>query len=163
MTSVGTTYRPWRTRPTKPNRYPQKPERPEDRPQRPHKPHKHHTTSTSTTTTTTTTATTTTTTTTTTSVTTATTSVRTPYTQRPRYRGTSSPPPKNDKPDKCDTSYDAISIIRREIFVFKGRVSCPIEIPNVSSIRNDFQECFHSLEIQSRERNIGITPLLKEI
>lgn len=24
-------------------------------------------------------------------------------------------------PDKCDTSYDAISIIRREIFVFKGR------------------------------------------
>ncbi|XP_060814551.1 matrix metalloproteinase-2 isoform X2 [Bombus pascuorum] len=133
-TSVGTTYRPWRTRPTRPNhypnddrprrpdRYPQKPdyrterpERPEDRPQRPHKPHKHHTTTTSTTTTTTTT-----TSTTTTSTTTTTTTVRTPYTQRPRHRWTT-PTPKNDKPDKCDTSYDAISIIRREIFVFKGR------------------------------------------
>lgn len=48
--------------------------------------------------------------------------MRTPYTQRPRHRYTP-PAPRNDKPDKCDTSYDAISIIRREIFVFKGRVS----------------------------------------
>ncbi|XP_043260687.1 matrix metalloproteinase-2 isoform X1 [Colletes gigas] len=109
-TSVGTTYRPWRTRPTRPNhypnddrprrpdRYPQKPdyrtERPDDRPQRPHKPHRHHTTSTTTT-------------------------MRTTNTQRPRHRWT--PTPRSDVPDKCDTSYDAISIIRREIFVFKGR------------------------------------------
>ncbi|XP_076175722.1 matrix metalloproteinase-2-like isoform X3 [Ptiloglossa arizonensis] len=120
-TSVGTTYRPWRTRPTRPNhypnddrprrpyRYPQKPdyrtERPEDRPQRPHKPHRHHTTSTTTTTAITTT--------------TTTTMRTTTNTQRPRYRWT--PIPRADVPDKCDTSYDAISIIRREIFVFKGR------------------------------------------
>ncbi|XP_076282359.1 matrix metalloproteinase 2 isoform X3 [Lasioglossum baleicum] len=112
-TSVATTYRPWRTRPTKPNhypsddrprrpdRYPQKPdyrtERPEDRPQRPHKPHRHHTTTTTTTTTMRTTT----------------------STQRPRYRWT--PTPRDDVPDKCDTSYDAITIIRRETFVFKGR------------------------------------------
>ncbi|KOC64600.1 Matrix metalloproteinase-24 [Habropoda laboriosa] len=119
-TSISTTYRPWKTRPTRPNhypnddrprrpyQYPQKPdyrtERPEDRPQRPHKPHRHHTTFPPTTTTTTTT----------------TTTMRTPYTQRPRHRWTPSTP-KNDIPDKCDTSYDAISIIRREIFIFKGR------------------------------------------
>ncbi|CAK9820460.1 Matrix metalloproteinase-24 [Anthophora plagiata] len=114
-TSISTTYRPWKTRPTRPNHYPkddrprrpdhypQKPdyrtERPEERPQRPHKPHRHHTTFLPTTTTTTT--------------------MRT-YTQRPRHRWTPSTP-KNDIPDKCDTSYDAISIIRREIFIFKGR------------------------------------------
>nr|XP_033330394.1 matrix metalloproteinase-2 isoform X2 [Megalopta genalis] len=122
-TSVGTTYRPWRTRPTRPNhypnddrprrpdhRYPQKPdyrtERPEDRPQRPHKPHRHHTTTTTAGTTAGTT-------------TAGTTARTTTYTQRPRHRWT--PTPRDDVPDKCDTSYDAISIIRRETFVFKGR------------------------------------------
>ena len=33
------------------------------------------------------------------------------------------PPRKPGKPDTCDTSYDAISVIRREVFIFKGRVS----------------------------------------
>jgi hypothetical protein len=33
------------------------------------------------------------------------------------------PPKKPGKPDTCDTSYDAISVIRTEVFVFKGRVS----------------------------------------
>ncbi|KAF7988985.1 hypothetical protein HCN44_007295 [Aphidius gifuensis] len=33
---------------------------------------------------------------------------------------TSRPLPADDIPDKCDTSYDAITIIRREVYVFKG-------------------------------------------
>ncbi|XP_034189072.2 matrix metalloproteinase-2 [Osmia lignaria lignaria] len=105
MTSVGTTYRPWRTRPTRPNHYPneEQPRRPNHYPQkpdyrterpeeRPSRPHKPHRHHTTTTTTT---------------------------TMRPRHRWTQ--PPRIDVPDKCDTSYDAISIIRTEIFVFKGR------------------------------------------
>ena len=33
------------------------------------------------------------------------------------------PPHGGRKPSTCDTSYDAISIIRRELFIFKDRVS----------------------------------------
>jgi len=100
-TTTTTTYRPWRTRPTRPNHYPDdgRPRQPGRYPQkpdnRPHKPHRHHTTWTTTTTT-----------------------IRS--TPRYRHRWT---PLRDDVPDKCDTSYDAISIIRREVFVFKGRVS----------------------------------------
>jgi hypothetical protein len=36
---------------------------------------------------------------------------------------TKKPHRKSGKPDTCDTSYDAISVIRREVFIFKGRVS----------------------------------------
>nr|XP_045617604.1 matrix metalloproteinase-2-like [Procambarus clarkii] len=31
------------------------------------------------------------------------------------------PPKTTEKPDTCDTSYDAISVIRREIYIFKGK------------------------------------------
>lgn len=92
-----TTYRPWRTRPTRPNHYPD-----EDRPRQPgrypHKPHRHHTTW-------------------------STTTTRTTMRPTPRFRHRWTPPQRDDVPDKCDTSYDAISIIRREVFIFKGRVS----------------------------------------
>lgn len=30
------------------------------------------------------------------------------------------PPKTTDKPDTCDTDYDAVSVIRREIYIFKG-------------------------------------------
>ncbi|XP_034941519.1 matrix metalloproteinase-2 isoform X2 [Chelonus insularis] len=107
------TRKPWRTRPTRPNTYPDERERQGYRPQghypykpdyrtemperpvwpeRPRKPHRHHPTTTTT---------------------------IIPPTQRPRYRWT--PRPKDNAPDKCDTTYDAISIIRREVFIFKGR------------------------------------------
>ncbi|XP_033231708.1 matrix metalloproteinase-2 [Belonocnema kinseyi] len=128
-----TTYRPWKTRPTwshypnyypdddrpgrPPDRYPhyrtEKPdyrprdgypikpdyrtERPDYKPLPPKNPHVHHHTTSTTTTTTTTTST----------------------THRPRHRWT--PQVNEDIPDKCDTSYDAISIIRREVYIFKGR------------------------------------------
>lgn len=138
-----TTYRPWKTRPTwshYPNYYPheERPRRPQDRypdyrnegpdyrprdrpikpdyrterpeyrPATPRKSHVHHhtrPTSTSTTTTTTTTTSTTT-------------------THRPRHHWT--PQVADDIPHKCDTSYDAISVIRREVFIFKGRVCITI-------------------------------------
>ncbi|XP_011164510.2 matrix metalloproteinase-2 isoform X2 [Solenopsis invicta] len=105
-TTTTTTYRPWRPRPTRPNHYPDegRPRQPGRYPQkpdyRPHKPHRHHTTSWSTTTTTTTTTT---------------------MRPTPRIRHRWTPPQRDDVPNKCDTSYDAISIIRREVFVFKGR------------------------------------------
>ncbi|XP_011864181.1 PREDICTED: matrix metalloproteinase-14-like isoform X2 [Vollenhovia emeryi] len=106
-TTTTTTYRPWRTRPpTRPNHYPDdgRPRQPGRYPQkpdyRPHKPHRHHTTWSTTTTTTTTTTT---------------------MRSTPRFRHRWTPPQRDDVPDKCDTSYDAISIIRREVFVFKGR------------------------------------------
>lgn len=38
-------------------------------------------------------------------------------------RAPTKPPRKPGKPETCDTSYDAISVIRREVFIFKGRVS----------------------------------------
>ena len=31
-------------------------------------------------------------------------------------------PDDSSPPDTCDTSYDAISVIRREIYIFKGKV-----------------------------------------
>ena len=42
-----------------------------------------------------------------------------PVTKKPIHP--TKPPAPDDKPVTCDTSYDAISIIRRELFVFKGR------------------------------------------
>ncbi|XP_018397983.1 PREDICTED: matrix metalloproteinase-2-like [Cyphomyrmex costatus] len=104
-TTSTTTYRPWRTRPTRPNHYPDdgRPRQPGRYPQKPdywpHKPHRHHTTWSTTTTTTTTTT----------------------MRPTPRFRHRWTPPQRDDVPDKCDTSYDAISIIRREVFIFKGR------------------------------------------
>ncbi|XP_014488662.1 PREDICTED: matrix metalloproteinase-2 [Dinoponera quadriceps] len=100
-TFVPTTSRPWRTRPpTRPNHYPDdgRPRPPLGRyPQkpdyRPRKPHRHHTTTMTTTT----------------------------MRPTPRFRHRWTPLQRDDVPDKCDTSYDAISIIRREVFVFKGR------------------------------------------
>lgn len=41
----------------------------------------------------------------------------------PPEKPTKKPHGKAGKPDTCDTSYDAISVIRREVFIFKGRVS----------------------------------------
>lgn len=104
-TTTASTYRPWRTRPTRPNHYPDdgRPRQPGRYPQkpeyRPHKPHRHHPTWSTTTTT---------------------------MRPTPRFRHRWTPPQRDDVPDKCDTSYDAISIIRREVFIFKGRVSVTI-------------------------------------
>ncbi|ROT77490.1 hypothetical protein C7M84_003858 [Penaeus vannamei] len=42
----------------------------------------------------------------------------------PRRRDPKKPilPPKNtEKPDTCDTDYDALSVIRREVYIFKGK------------------------------------------
>ncbi|XP_032683926.1 matrix metalloproteinase-2 isoform X1 [Odontomachus brunneus] len=101
-TSTPSTYRPWRTRPTRPNHYPDDsrprqppsryPQKPDYRPRKPQ--HRHHTV-----------------------MTTSTTTMR----PTPRFRHRWTPQQRDDVPDKCDTSYDAISIIRREIFIFKGR------------------------------------------
>lgn len=53
------------------------------------------------------------------------------YTERPRITNSldNSPtrgpqrPSSSDKPDQCDTEYDAISIIRGQLFIFKDKVS----------------------------------------
>ncbi|KAG8236649.1 hypothetical protein J437_LFUL016988 [Ladona fulva] len=45
-----------------------------------------------------------------------------PRPDRPHPRPERPQPPKEyDKPNTCDTSYDAISLIRGELFIFKGR------------------------------------------
>jgi hypothetical protein len=49
--------------------------------------------------------------------------ITTTTTPRPRIRPTNAPPPTTTsapKPDKCNTSYDAIAIIRNELMIFKG-------------------------------------------
>lgn len=39
--------------------------------------------------------------------------------------------PNKSPPKTCDTSYDAIEVIRREVFIFKDTVSCTLyEIVN---------------------------------
>ncbi|OXU31482.1 hypothetical protein TSAR_017006 [Trichomalopsis sarcophagae] len=115
-TSTTTTERPWRTRPRepmnhppdrrdhpyRPNHYPEERTRPPYYPPRPEwpvtprRPHRHHTPPT---------------------VGTTSTPYTTSTTPSSRYR----PPVKKDLPDKCDTDYDAISLIRRELFIFKGK------------------------------------------
>lgn len=49
------------------------------------------------------------------------------YPEKPIYRHHSEhrpthPPKRDDKPETCNTSYDAITIIRGELFIFKDRV-----------------------------------------
>lgn len=47
-----------------------------------------------------------------------------PPTERPTKETPKKPilPPKNtEKPDTCDTDYDALSVIRREVYIFKGK------------------------------------------
>ncbi|XP_038210086.1 matrix metalloproteinase-2-like [Zerene cesonia] len=43
--------------------------------------------------------------------------------KKPYYpvKTTTVKPPPSDKPDTCDTSYDAVSLIRGELFIFKNR------------------------------------------
>lgn len=46
-------------------------------------------------------------------------------TNRPKYHTTKTSRynPKNEKPKTCDTDYDAISMIRNELFIFKDKVN----------------------------------------
>lgn len=41
--------------------------------------------------------------------------------ETPETPVTPEPPVEDEKPNTCDTSYDAISMIRRELFIFKGK------------------------------------------
>lgn len=43
--------------------------------------------------------------------------------------------PKKEKPDTCNTSYDAITIIRSELFIFRDRVSVKQIVSHMISIR----------------------------
>lgn len=45
------------------------------------------------------------------------------------------PPKSTDKPDTCDTDYDAISVIRREIYIFKGKVGITSLFVNITAQR----------------------------
>lgn len=54
--------------------------------------------------------------------TTTTTTTHRPYHRHHHHHNNSPPQIPNGKPDTCDTSYDAVSVIRRELFVFKGQV-----------------------------------------
>lgn len=61
--------------------------------------------------------------------TTTTTTTHRPYHRHHHHHNHSPPQIPNGKPDTCDTSYDAVSVIRRELFVFKGqvRIQCCLE------------------------------------
>ncbi|XP_015523915.2 matrix metalloproteinase-2 [Neodiprion lecontei] len=94
-TTTTTTIRPWRTRPTWPTR-PVRPTRPYDYPKepwgrRPEKPNHRIH------------------------------RPETPTKQRPDNNPRYHPRTDNSIPKTCDTSYDAISVIRNEIFIFKDR------------------------------------------
>lgn len=45
------------------------------------------------------------------------------HSHHPKYNKNGQNHPKKEKPDTCNTSYDAITIIRNELFIFKDRVS----------------------------------------
>jgi len=122
-TTTTTTYRPWK--PTKPNHYPDddRPRQPGRYPQKPdYRPHKPHRHHT----------------------TWSTTTMRS--TPKFRHRWT----PRDDVPDKCDTSYDAISIIRREVFIFKGRVSSNQTKNKKKRIIRNYEKNFLSLLVSMK-------------